>query len=64
MTKEIDATNGDAFELTWPDGSVLRLRWDRAQKGVKVSAESFPDRCATALIIRPTSANGVILQAE
>lgn len=53
-------------EITWPDGSTLRLRWDGPENGVKVSAEEcqFKGRtvAASSLIVLPRAANSVLLR--
>lgn len=63
-TSEIDATDGRPIEVMFPDGGVLRLRWDRGLGGVRVSAERTHNGLASTLGILPHAANCVILKVS
>lgn len=56
---EIKADTHEPIDITWPDGSTMRLRWDPSEMGVRVhitpSATARLDvdrKCASGLILR------------
>lgn len=62
MSQRIQLAAGDHIEIAFPDGSVLRLRWDTIERGIKITAEEHDGHLATALAVLPRDSNGVVLQ--
>lgn len=65
---EIKADTHEPIDITWPDGSTMRLRWDPSEGGVRVSAESVTHdgepTYASSLTIEPRCHSGIILRAS